>query len=246
MEKLYCVYKLISPCGSVYVGITSNLKRRFSDYKYMICINQIALLRSIKKHGWEKFEKEILFSELCKKDAVKIEIELIKKYKNLKISLNMADGGESGPIYYGGDNGHSKPIIQCDLNGNVLKEWSTIAEAAKNLNSNQTCLGTIVRRKYFYHKGYFWISKEDYENGIRPKMPNVRRNATVLQIGLDGKIINEFQSVKHIRENFNTKGTAKHFVSGWGKSGYIWMFKDDYNQIKQQILAEATPKTVCA
>lgn len=54
------LYKLKSPSGGVYIGQTNNFKRRMIDHKCDSNHLDTPLYRSIRKHGWDKFEKRIL------------------------------------------------------------------------------------------------------------------------------------------------------------------------------------------
>ena len=46
------------------------------------------------KYGWENIKHEVLFSNLTKERAKNLEIELIRHYRLLGISLNVTEGGE--------------------------------------------------------------------------------------------------------------------------------------------------------
>ncbi|MBE2228230.1 MAG: GIY-YIG nuclease family protein [Ignavibacteria bacterium] len=54
------LYKLKSPSGGVYIGQTNNFKRRMIDHKCDSSHLDTPLYRSIRKHGWENFDKIIL------------------------------------------------------------------------------------------------------------------------------------------------------------------------------------------
>lgn len=93
-EKTYKVYKIISPSGKIYIGITSQtLRRRFMNgYGYKDCP---AIYKAIQKYGWANMRHEILFSGLTKKEAEGKEIELIAYYKsnNKRYGYNIENGG---------------------------------------------------------------------------------------------------------------------------------------------------------
>ena len=61
-----------------------------------------------------------------------------------------------------GFNSHlSKPIIQMDLNGNIIKEWISINEASKILNIDVTGISKAVNGKYKTAYGFKWKFKEE-------------------------------------------------------------------------------------
>ena len=44
------IYKITSPTGKIYVGLSVNTHKRWSKYKRLECINQRKLYNSFKKH----------------------------------------------------------------------------------------------------------------------------------------------------------------------------------------------------
>ena len=82
------------PNGKRYIGITSlEPKRRWLNGRGYRA--NIYFSNAINKYGWENIKHEILFSNLSKEKAEKLEIELIKKYKsNERVSgYNIDSGG---------------------------------------------------------------------------------------------------------------------------------------------------------
>lgn len=96
----WIVYKHTSPTNKVYIGITgrSPLVRWNNGKGYLNTkkgkFNQPIMANAIIKYGWDNFTHEILYTGLSKKEAAKIEIELIKYYKDRGLSYNITDGGE--------------------------------------------------------------------------------------------------------------------------------------------------------
>lgn len=89
----YKLYRHTSPSGKVYIGITkTSVYARWNKgrgYRR----NQPAFYNAILKYGWDNINHEILFDNLTKDRAERLEIELIRHYKGLKLSYNIADGG---------------------------------------------------------------------------------------------------------------------------------------------------------
>lgn len=79
MLKPYKVYKHTFPDGKIYFGITRQTlaERRSSGYYH-----NAAMQNAIYESGWENIISEILFDNLTKKQALKIESRLIRKYKS--------------------------------------------------------------------------------------------------------------------------------------------------------------------
>ena len=80
--KKYCVYKLTSPFGKVYIGMTcQRIKERWQHgvgYE-----DNILFYADIQKYGWDNFKHEIIAENLSETEALKLEGELIHKYKSI-------------------------------------------------------------------------------------------------------------------------------------------------------------------
>lgn len=93
MYTVYCHTNKIN--GKKYVGITGREvnKRWLNGKGYQ---DNPHFNNAIKKYGWDNFDHEILYSEITKEKAKKIEIELIKmlKLQDPEYGYNVADGGD--------------------------------------------------------------------------------------------------------------------------------------------------------
>lgn len=96
--ECYKIYQHICPNGKVYIGQTSiDPEKRWQkgrQYK-----GSPYFYNAIKKYGWENIKHIILYDGLTKEEADKIEIKLIRQYKEQGISYNIHEGG-------GGDKPH--------------------------------------------------------------------------------------------------------------------------------------------
>lgn len=92
----YKVYKLASPSGKIYIGITKQpISKRFMNGRgYKSCP---AMNNAIQKYGWENIKHEILFDGLSKEQAEQKEIELIAFYKSnqKEYGYNIENGGNA-------------------------------------------------------------------------------------------------------------------------------------------------------
>lgn len=91
--KKYIVYCHIFPNGKRYVGITSQKPserwRNGNGYK-----GSTAVYRAINKYGWHNIEHRILYENLSKVEAEKLEIKLIKEWNTLSPNgYNLCEGG---------------------------------------------------------------------------------------------------------------------------------------------------------
>lgn len=87
------LYIHLFPNGKVYVGITSQtLNRRWrSGYGYM----GQPVYNAILKYGWKNIKHIVLFEDLSKEEAEKLEKYYIKKFNSLshKNGYNVSSGG---------------------------------------------------------------------------------------------------------------------------------------------------------
>jgi hypothetical protein len=217
IRKEYWVYKIISPSNKEYIGITSNIVKRFCIYKNNLCVNQPAIYNSLLKYGWDNHTKLILFISLTQKEAIEIEKKLIKESKEKKNSLNISDGG----LY----NNHkkinledkkSKQVLQFTIKGEFLREWISINEIEYALPYNSNNIGKVCRNLTFYQHGFLWIFKKDYESGIIPEYHNKigkGRSKKIVQKDINNKILNSYASVKEAIKNYVGKNAKKNIYS---------------------------------
>ena len=98
-EKKWCVYIHTSPSNKAYIGITSkDVKDRWGVNGWRYKTQNEHFWRAICKYGWENFEHNILFENLTKEMACKIEILLIALFdtQNPECGYNISPGGDLG------------------------------------------------------------------------------------------------------------------------------------------------------
>ena len=107
MMKNYVVYKITNNVnGKIYIGMTNNLKTRWSGNGTQYSVRggiktSRPFWNAIQKYGWENFKKEVLYDGLTRDEAIKTEIETIKKFDstNKIVGYNLSPGGNGGLIY---------------------------------------------------------------------------------------------------------------------------------------------------
>ncbi|MAJ58657.1 MAG: hypothetical protein CL936_00930 [Deltaproteobacteria bacterium] len=93
-QRFGCVYRLTNlVTGKTYIGKTVHFKRRMYEHKHYK--SNTYLSRSINKHGWDKFKKEILIDDVPEEDLSNLEISYIKVENTLAPNgYNLTLGGE--------------------------------------------------------------------------------------------------------------------------------------------------------
>lgn len=121
MNKKWILYRHTSPSDKVYIGITSrrNPNLRWNNGRgYTACRY---FYNAIIKYGWDNIRHEVLFDNLEEDTAKRLEIELIRHYKNLGISYNITSGGEGrkAPL----SEEHKKKLSSSHIGKRLSKEW---------------------------------------------------------------------------------------------------------------------------
>ena len=185
----WLVYKHISPCEQVSLGITqtSPETRWAKGFGYRKCI---LFYRAILKYGWDNIEHKVLIDNLTEHEAKDIERQLISYYKSKGKSYNITDGGDGilgkhhsaevrkrmSEAAKGRDmskallariknanyeNTYRRRIAQYDLNGNYINEFTSIQEAMKFLNKTSKAIQNCLAGRTKTAFGYIWKYKED-------------------------------------------------------------------------------------
>ena len=157
---VYCLYDK-TECKVRYIGVTLNLSKRF--WKHKNC-NREERLKRHHKSRWVAKCKDLGMKVLFvgpEKDCYKLEVELIAKYKSKHRLTNMSSGGDKpNPTYlYGGMNGRAVAVLQYDLKGNYIQEFSSCIEAGKHVGVHRTSISDCINGRSKKSGGYVWRKK---------------------------------------------------------------------------------------
>lgn len=218
--------------------------------------------KAIRKYGFEKFEYIVLFTFQSKsREIVKVVLNALEKYyiskykREGKILYNVTDGGDgvvgdkvtdkiitywkskskqemkdwSDKISFS----KSKPILQFDLDGTFVEEYTNIYRSkVKNPKEVMRC----VRGEIYTSGGYIWKYKKDCEN-LLTKKGNLKKQyiklgkpgppkKPILQYSKDGQFIQEWTSASDVQ--FVKRKAIVECLSGRNKTagGFIWKYKE--------------------
>lgn len=171
---MWTLYKHVSPSGGVYVGITSNLQRRWVASGYYYLQSDTVFARAIRKYRWDAFEHVVIADSLTESDAKSLETELISVYKLLGISYNMTDGGDG---YTGPHTAeHIKHRVESRVSNNEtivltisktfeFKAFRSKSEAAKFLGVSSRVVSHVLCGPVGYTcKGHYLWEQPKNEN----------------------------------------------------------------------------------
>ena len=117
------IYKLTAPNGKSYIGQTNDIHERFLSYSHLRCKGQPKLYQSLKKYGWENFNREIL-EYVSNEVSDEYEQHYISKFKCCETGLNLDSGGTK-------NKRHSPETIQKIKDKRALQTMMPHTDAAK-------------------------------------------------------------------------------------------------------------------
>lgn len=243
MENGYCIYYHKNKINNkIYIGLTKNIKNRWvSNGKgYKGCV---IFWNAICKYGWDNFEHSILIENLSLEEATIIEKYLIKKYNTTdkRYGYNMSNGGVGG-CAVGENNKNSKSIFQYSLDGDFIKEWACMSEAAEKnnivLNDIIRCCKSISGEENNGYKqagGYIW--SYNYYDEISPyKGRTIKKSEdkAIYQIDMNNyQIVKIYKNIYEI-EDFTPKKRIQNIIREVCKGnknsydGFYWCYSEDF------------------
>ena len=88
-------------------------------------------------------------------------------------------------------------VMRYDYNGNVIKEYNNINEAAKELNTSKQSILKCCRGELISSVNSIWRFEGDaFDRYNTKKKRKVSKDKTILQLDINGDIINEYNSIK--------------------------------------------------
>lgn len=121
--------------------------------------------------------------------------------------------------------GLSTPIIQLDLDGNIIARYISINSAAIALGINRKYIRLAVIGRINAYMGYRWVVDTETEPTTSHKVCS-NKAIKVQQFDLDGNFIKEHESVKAAARELNIDPkTIRNVLSGEQKTagGFIWV-----------------------
>lgn len=258
MIGIYKIENIVN--GKVYVGQSINIEQRWYNHKNELNGNRHCNL--YLQNAWNKYGKDsFVFSvlEQCELNNIdEKEIYWIELYDSLNPDkgYNLTAGGQ-------GTHGHiwseeqrynhflaskSEPILQFDLNGNLIERWRSSAYASRELNIPVSGIRNCVKKdeKYYKCHDYIWISEELYnEKGFDINQyikDHFSEREPIFQFDYYGNLVKVWESTLEIIKFFGLKSKEYKSIFGTLKlkrttgSNYIWLYKNDINILTEDYL----------
>jgi hypothetical protein len=133
----------------------------------------------------------------------------------------------------GADAPNSKNVYQFDLNGNLVAEYVSCAEAAQKTGFSHKSISKGCTGRLKVYKGYVWSYDGTFK--LEPKKRTPRRGA-VLMYDKDGNILKRYKCAADVAlDGFNVDN-VRQCCTGAKKShaGYVWRYENKQYRKKKQ------------
>lgn len=191
-------------------------------------------------------------------ESIKLETKLIAKYKRIEEGGTLVNGNDGGlsignkgkdnyfynKHFYGNNNSNygnkynlnplSIPIIQIDILGNIVKEWSSNTEASEILNICPNSILGCCKGKRHIAGGYQWIYKKDYnENKDYTYIPGKTNNRITICIDIYGNYIKTYYSNKELLTDGFKPSNVSQVCNGSKKTHKGYIFRNFFTMTKE-------------
>ena len=224
-EKKYCVYKLTSPEGKIYIGMSSNIKRRWDSYKNYK--NSSRLYEAILKFKWENIQKEVLVTGLTKEEASKQEDLYIKLFNTMdpNIGYNCQAGGARD---YHRQLSEKLLLVKRKqiINLQTLEIFKSVKECAENYSCSSGLISLICQGKAKRRDDLPLAFLTDFENHSIPEFIPKTNGKPVICVETGDK----YPSVISAANACGVYHTAiSHACTGASHTcgGYHWKFVEE-------------------
>lgn len=237
------IYKLTEPRTEKvrYIGITvQRLCKRLCGHVHHAKHNNSNMDKWIKELLLLKLRPIIsLIEEVEKELWQQREKYWIKYYRKQYPDLtNMAQGGNGSPGLVWKEESiqslsesHSKAVYALSFDHKVVKKYPSCKDAAKQLGYAASNISSAARSKGTKSVGgYIWIYLSDYEDWIKEKRPNYKRDQSykevpVYQYTKEGILIKRWDSTKQASQVLSLRYQSITRAKFGGRStyaGFIW------------------------
>lgn len=253
--RFYVLSASSDPENYRYVGVTSkkSVEQRFYGHKYCAMHEEKRVL-PVHKWMYKHYEKgeTILVKEIHSCDESVWENEeqrLIKEYKDAGYDLLNVQKGGAGVVtkeMRDADGitrslvAHEKAIYAIDPKTMEIKyEFDSTIKAAKALKIKaRTAIGNVLSGRTKTCNGYYWVYKEDWNNGINKINTAPDKDKSLYKLykfDFNGNFIKKYESLEEFMkfENIaNPSAVKKAAKEHCFYLGSFWSFTEnlDYNK----------------
>lgn len=222
--KVVGIYKITNPKGNIYIGQSSDIQKRFKEYKRLNCKNQTKIFNSLNKYGYENHIFEIICIVKDHNLLNNYEIFYINYYRKLGIELlNLREGGANGKMSLESCLKSSKSHIGQKAWNKGLKNTFKHTEEYKKQQSERLSNGNHPMSG----KTFSELVKKNMSNS-KIRKPNMNSMKVILRFNKENEKIKEYSSLTEASlENKILISSISNCLSGKSNTagGYKWMYK---------------------
>lgn len=135
-------------------------------------------------------------------------------------------------------NFYTSEVVQLTLEGEFIKEWSSMIEASKTLGIKSSGISLACRGNRRRAGNFLWRYKSEYVNNKEEIKPYRSNNSKeIVQLTKENELIGEFKSISEASKNTGF-GNSNISSALRGKSktanGFKWMYKEDYESVLKE------------
>ena len=193
-------------------------------------------LPSMVKLTAELWDEGFYMKEIA--DKLKVSLTTVNRYLQKAIDAEMTE--------YNWDRSRNAPnvtlrkkIVQLTMEGNLVKEWSSVGEAGEYFGAKTgDSISRSLTGKYKTCYGFIWLYIDEYNSNKRNEIVlnrQLKLGRNVVQLDLEGNFIKVWEVIADASEEL-TGSRKRNKISeccrGDQKSslGYKWMYLEDYEK----------------
>ena len=233
-KGVYSIYFINS--DKFYIGSTNGIKGfvgRWRQHLQMLRNNKhtnLILQRTYNKYGEECLKLKIV--ELCKEDKEYILSREQFYLDSLKPTLNVNQVAFGCVFPENWISPLAKPVLQYDLDGNFIKEFSSIAEAHRAISADIYQALDNLDKYPTQAGGFQWRLKESEDVELKIPPYKYSQELTILCYNSDGDFYKEFPSILKASQELNIDcGNISKVINNLMNSidGYFFKKKESDN-----------------
>lgn len=243
---VYCTVCLET--GKIYIGVhkTEN-PNVFDGYigngikiGYLLKNPKTAFQYAVKKYGYSKFKRTVLYifdtaEEAYQKEAEIVTLEFVKRDDN----YNIITGGLEGRSNY-------KNVYRYRLNGEFWEEYNGIKLVSDKLGCHYISITNACNNRRSFKNSYWSFEKVEKLNLNEYR---INKFSSIYQFDLKGNFIKEWESVNDIKENLNlTESNIYSALNKKSSANGFYFLKDKtqiQNILKSKEVYNNLPKLKC-
>jgi hypothetical protein len=206
MEKLYCVYEHVFPNGKKYIGISSDVEKRWRNGKGYETQGKIA--NAISHYGWENVKHNVIVGGVTKEQAEALERYLIAELDTIKNGYNTAIGGENINSTYLNEH-----VLQ------MIRESKRLDEKYSESQKQDDIVSIAEKGKHNKRLAELLNEIDEYVVANYPEIQRFKTNCVY-----DGSLLRCDSYWWYVREVYLVSVGEKHSVSDYWKTlqSVIW------------------------